>query len=284
MHEARCLQSLTGLALDSKQYPGFIHPKAAFHAAPGPKANLVLPVNFDSEFVDNLGKTTPLSSDEFSERTGVTVQIRGVDEPAGLIFVHPNQAEFAAATGQVLRHPVMSQPCVIGDWLEARGVDVQIFPDEPLWKTTRKTCRIQMFAHFAIADYAFLAGTSEFAEMLRTLLIKKKIRQTRRLMAHASGHKDARCGVVTLTPWCIVLEGEPYRLTLEIIDSNALHGIAGYKDLARNVGHVLESKDLISRKGPNAEISRMNKVYFERPLDFDAYAEGDLYVLSLIHI
>ena len=132
VHEARCLQSLTGLALDSKQYPGFIHPKAAFLAAPGPKANLVLPVNFDSEFVDNLGKTTPLSSEEFDERSGVSVQIRGVNEPEGLIFAHPNQAEFAISTGRDLRHPVVSHPCVIGDWLTARGVEVQIFEDEDL--------------------------------------------------------------------------------------------------------------------------------------------------------
>ena len=287
MHGVSNLDFLGGIAVDAGNVPkgSILPPLSAFKTPPSRRTKtLILPFNFDSEFQDNLGRTRPISGDEIGERTGVTVQIRGIQEPSGLIFAHPNQADLAESTGRKLRHPVMAHPCVIADWLEARGIDVQVYPDDDVWNRTRKVCRLQMVAHFAVADVAFLAGTGEFAETIRQLFTRKKLRQTRRLMALASGHKDARCGVAGLQPWLIAFEGVPYRLALEIVDSAALHGIAGYKALAANVGFPLDAKDRISRTGPNADISRMDEIYWEKPSDYDPYALGDLHVSDILEL
>ena len=285
MHESNGLIPLRNLAIDSKLVPkgSIVPPVSAFRNPPKPKTKtLLLPFNLDAEFQDNLGKTTPFSSEEIGERIGVTVQIRGVRESEGLIFAHPNLLELPESKNRTPRHPVVSYPCVVGDWLDARGVGVEIFEDLDEWTATKRTCRLQPFAHFAVADIGFLAGTPAFANLLRDLYVKRKLRQTRRLMAHASGHKDSKCGVVTLKPWVIRLEGIPFRMSLEIIDSNAVHGVAGYRTLAANVGFPLEAKDAFSREGANSEITRMGEMYFARSEDFDAYALGDCYVSDIL--
>lgn len=275
---------LSRFVVDARQCQGAILPPlAAFGAPLSPARNLVMPFNLDAEFVDNLSRTGPLDAENLENRTGVSVQIRGVAEPTGHIFAHPDLEAIAARNGVALRHATMNAPCVVEDWLRANGVDVEIVRDPELYAATRKTCRMQPCAHFAIADILYLAGTSEFLETLVDLYKARKLQMGRRLIARASGHKDARSGSVGLAPWCIRFGATVYRLALEIVDTAGLHGVAGYASLASNVGVVLDAKDSISRTGPNADIGRMDEIYFERPDDFDAYALGDLHVSDVIY-
>ncbi len=270
-------------AVDARQCKGTILPPiAAFGSILPPVRNIAIPFNFDAEFVDNLVRSGPLDADIIQNRQGVTVQIRGIAESTGHIFAHPDHADHADATGRELRHPVMTSPCIVADWLQQAGLDVEVFSDPERYAATRKTCRLMMVAHFAIADVLYLGGTSEFLNMLVELYQRQKLAMGRRLIAKSSGHKSARSGTVGLAPWVIRIGQYHYRLTLEIIDTAGLHGIASYSELASNVGIDLDAKEVITRAGPDADIRRMDEIYFERPDDFDAYALGDLHVSDVI--
>lgn len=275
---------LSTFAVDGRILKRVVIPHSdAFETPLSPVRTLLLPFNLDAEFVDNLSRTGPLSPDVFIERSGVTVQIRGLMESSGLIFAHPDQAALAERTGRELRHPVVSSPCVVQDWLNARGIDCEIYADAKKFKSLKKTCCLQVLAHFALADVGFLAGDSEFAEVIAGLYSTRRLQMGRRLIAKASGHAQARSGTTSLDPFVIRFGDAHYRLTLNIVDTAGLHGVAGYAELASNVGLKLEAKDTISRKGPNADIVRMDEVYFERPDDFDAYALGDLHVSDILY-
>ena len=276
--------TLTRFAVDGRIAKGCVIPPLATFGAPLPVSRtLVIPFDFDSEFVDNLSRSGPFDLDVMRERSGVTVQIRGVAESEGLIFVHPDQAQLAEDTGRELRHPVVNSPCVVQDWLQARGVDCEIFADPERYAGLKKSCRLQVLAHFALADVMFLAGDGQFAETLAKLYSTRQLQMGRRLIAKASGHAQARSGSTGLAPFVIRFGDVFYRLALEIVDTIGLHGNASYAELAANVGFKLEAKDTISRKGSNADITRMDEIYFERPYDFDAYALGDLHVSDLIY-
>lgn len=276
--------TLARYAVDGKKIRNTVlTPLDCFDDILNPVRQLVIPLNLDAEFVDNLARSGPLDSEIIQGRTGVTVQIRGVREPVGIILARPELAEIAESTGRELRHPVIETPCVVADWLKLRGVDCDVFSDIALFKSLRKTCRLQICAHFAIADVQFLAGNGEFEQTIVDLFKKRKLTLGRRLVARSSSHERARSGSVALCPWVIRFGEHYYRLSLEIVDTNGLHGNASYAVLAKNVGVELEAKDTISRDGPGADITRMDQIYFERPKDFDAYALGDLYVSDIVY-
>ena len=276
--------ALARYAVDGRKTKGTVlTPLDCFDQVLTPVRELVIPFNLDAEYVDNLARSGPLDGDILEGRTGVSVQIRGVAEPTGTIFAHPHQADLAEATGRTLRHPVVQHPTVVIDWLQLRGVDCDVFADPALFKSLRKTCRLQACAHFALADVAFLAGTGEFEETIADLFKTRKLTMGRRLVARSSGHARARSGSTPLSPWVIRFGGHCYRLALEVVDTAGLHGIAGYATLAKNVGVRLDAKDSISRQGPGADITRMDEIYFAKPKDFDAYALGDLHVSDIIY-
>lgn len=275
--------ALARFAVDGRKTKGTVLTSLdCFDAVLPPAKTLVIPFNFDSEYVDNLARVGPLDGEILEGRSGVTVQIRGIAEPTGTIFAASDQAKLAEATGRTLRHPVVQHPTVVIDWLQLRGVDCSVIDDPVLFKSLRKTCRLQVCAHFALADIAFLAGTSPFLESIVDLFKTRKLSMGRRLLARASGHARAKSGTTLLAPWVIRFGEHYYRLALEIVDTAGLHGIAGYGTLAKNVGVHLEAKDVITRQGPGADITRMDEVYFEKPEDFDAYALGDLFVSDII--
>lgn len=272
------------LAVDARHCKGNILPPIhVFSDSLPPVRNIAIPFNFDSEYVDNLERYGSLSSEKFEGRFGVTVQIRGATEQTGWIFACQDLVNLASETGQEIRHPVVRSPCVVQDWLQAKGIDAEIYRDPEQYAKTRKTCRLMLAAHAAMFDVMFLAGTGEFAELIVDLFKNGKLKQARRLVARASKHQNARTGTANLSPWLFRIGEFHYRLSLEIIDSIGLHGIASYKELASNTGVVLEAKDLISRTGSNADIARMDQIYFERPDDFDDYALGDLFVTDIIY-
>ncbi len=276
--------NLAKYAVDGRKTQGSIlTPLDCFSDDLPPVRELVIPFNLDAEFVDNLARTGPFDGDIVEGRTGVTTQIRGVAESTGVIFARPEQAALAESTGRTLRHTVPESPCIIVDWLKLRGVDCDVFSDPALYRTLRKRCRLQVAAHFALADVSFLAGTSEFEETIADLYKSRKLVMGRRLVAKASGHARAKSGSVALSPWIIRFGKHYYRLALEVVDTAGLHGIAGYATLAKNVGVKLDAKDTISRQGPGADITRMDEIYFEKPEDFDAYALGDLHVSDIIY-
>lgn len=275
---------LADFAIDSRHCKNQILPPINTFGYPlPPSRNIAIPFNLDAEFVDNLARSGPLDGEILQNRTGVTVQIRGVAEPTGHIFARPELIELAETTGRTVRHPPIESPCIVEDWLRKVGVDAEIVSDPDRYAATRKSCRLQMVAHFALADVLFLAGTGEFEETLVEHYKRSRLTMGRRLVARASGHKDARSGTVGLAPWCIRFDQFWYRLSLEIIDTAGLHGVASYAELASNVGLKLDAKELISRNGPDADIKRMDEIYFEKPAEFDEYALGDLYVSDIIY-
>ena len=274
---------LSPYAIESSSVRGCVIPPLSLFGTPLGRTSIAIPFNFDAEFVDNLQGDDPLAADVLTERRGVTVQIRGVAEPQGTIFAHPDHADFAERTGRTLRHPVVSSPCVVEDWLKSRGVDCEIVSDPDRYASLKKSCCLQMLAHFALADVMYLAGNGEFANVIAGLYGSRKLQMNRRLIAKASGHENARTGTTGLAPFVIRIGDCWFRLTLSIVDTIGLHGNASYADLASNVGITLDAKATISRDGENADISRMDEIYFERPDEFDSYALGDLKVSDVIY-
>lgn len=273
------LPSLAGLAVEAGSVPiSQLPPLSAFRVPPATKANLLCPINLDSEFVDRVStRLDPLAQDQFVGVEGVSIQIRGVAQPNGFIFAHPNQPK--------PRHEVLgAHDCIVADWLIASGVErVAIYADAEKYRALRHSFRIQVIAHYALADIRSLAGTGEFENTIVQLYATKKLVMNRRLVARASANEKAKSGVVSLNPWVISIDNHEYRLTLEIFDTNGLHGIASYADLLKNVGIETSAKELITRKGPNADILRMDEIYHERPADFDEYALGDLLTSDILY-
>ena len=243
------------------------------------RKSICIPFNFDAEFFDPLPSTPLFDDNPLPYRTGITVQIRGIGEREGIIFDSPDLVDYAESKGLKTRHSVIASPCVVQDWLQARGVDCEIF-ESPAHaaKKSLPCCTLLPISHFAIADYIYLAGTGEFHQSLVDAVTTRKVRMSRRLVAKSSDRELSSDGC-RLDNWCIRLGEKIYKLKLAIADTAGLHGIASYQDLANNTGVELPHKDTFSP----AEKSRMLDMYFDRPGDFDAYALGDLYISDIVY-
>ncbi len=75
--------------------------------------------------------TIPLTIDtEFTgmKRKGITGQVRGLFEPEGKIFAHPDLIELAKEIGKTeenIRHPVFDTGFIAIDYLKYKGVDIK---------------------------------------------------------------------------------------------------------------------------------------------------------------
>jgi hypothetical protein len=233
--------------------------------------DLYMPTNLDCEFAhrkfdinDPLGELC---------RT-ITAQCSSIYQLIKRIYAHQDIREIA-------RHKVFSHGYVGVDYLEDAGLEVKL-SRLPSWDTLTPGMpfiQFDIYAYFAIAellrvfigkyrtDVLSLITKEDIDEKRRP---KYGITQGRRLTTYTkSGGKTFNWVEM---PWILVINGIWHRVRLCIYDTCAIHGVANYASFCANSGVILQYKDNFN----SHDKADMERMYLERPDDFDNYALGDL--------
>ena len=250
--------------------------------------------NKTTNIIDNLTKhsdniAVPLVVDtEYTgdRRMGITVQVKGIYQQEGKIYDHKDLQQYALDNNLELRHKPTRHDFAPLDYLSDCGHQVRLI----VKKRVRKTdidgqklpyCQFDIYAHFALAELLMIF-TSKAKEKLVEILKQDKsrsIEMTRRLRTTTKGGKKGfEVSDAIELPFHLDLDDRRYRVKIRIIDSCALHGVASYKAIASSTGVELPYKDTLSQN----DLENMLDTYFDKPIDFDNYALGDLEVYRIL--
>ena len=232
-----------------------------------PDTNIALPLVVDSEFVAH--GINKFLDDEFQYRTPVTIQVKHIHYDDAAIYVHP--AFESEHPDKTFRHPVAKHPLIIGDYLESKGHTVKMWRDETARDNEDKKpmLLVVLYAHFALADLGMVITDEDYLTDLSTKYARRHIEMGRRITCGQSGR--------ALFDWFISIDENEYRISLKVVDTCAIHGIASYANFCSNSGVFLDSKDKMS-----SWIEKMDVAYFEAANDFDDYSLGDLKVYDAL--
>lgn len=240
-----------------------------------------LPLVVDTEF-------TTSSEDKLQQtpRSHISSQVRQINEDIGTLYFHPQFADRlnAARTREGMK-PCESLQYEFDafDWLASKGFAIKTWQGQGEEYRNYPTLVVTLYAHFALAELNMVFRGS-LKKTVKQLQRKGKITQQRRLMASgATRFQDyVELGhLVKLThqdPKYRRYNNQTYKLAIRFVDTGAIHGMAGYADIAKNVGHELKYKDNFTKE----EKSRMLDMALERPKDFEEYALGDLDVYEIL--
>jgi len=253
---------------------------------PNYEGNLYCPISLDSEY-------------QGFKRKGITIQISDIKQNNPIIYAHPDLEKHATEKGLKLRHKTFKSDFCVIDYLQDLGIDISLnsrknkkikdyqkFNNEKL-----PIIRFDIYAHFALAELLMMV-VKECKNDLINLSKKKKskksdtykncrlLEMTRRLrtVTYSGNNQYIEVSDSVEMPWDVFLYGRLYRVSLRIIDTSALHGIASYKTLCESVGIDAKYKDLLSQY----DKENMLETYFNKPKDFDDYALGDLEVYNIL--
>lgn len=247
------------------------------------EGNVWIPLNIDTEFwsVWDNWLSGEVSNVRFkkhmdalvnapSGRLGITTQIKGIhiDSPA-LIYSHDEVADL------IPRHRKAKFEFHPADYLSSLGYEVTLERYE--WGKTPKGLPIvhfMLYAHFALAESMMIVKNGyrdDFDTLMRANGNKPRFEMTRRLRAVTPGKRGESDHAIL--PWVMTINGVAYQVAVIWVDTGAMHGIAGYKDVCEAVGIKLEDKDNFTSE----EKGRMLEMSIDRPEDFDAYSLGDLH-------
>jgi hypothetical protein len=261
-------------AIDTHRYLTVKGKMMAFFSGNEP---ITIPLVIDTEFY------TP-TSDKYQQQSRVllTTQIKGIhdDAPAVIYAQHPavNEGREKAGLKPFLKATTMFHPL---DYLrDFGGVDVGIREMKPSEIGIFQKCNIILYAHFATAEILLIAESS-VKQQIKQLIRNKgeeQITAGRRLFCQ---HKTTEFTSDTVSLKHIIsLNGVEFELCLKIVDTGAVHGIAGYADVAKAVGFSLKYKENFNseEKGRMLEMVSDKK----RALHFEEYALGDLGVYDIL--
>jgi hypothetical protein len=236
------------------------------------KDSICIPIVVDTEYTGH-------------QRLGVTVQVKGVNHAPPKIFDHLDLQNFASVNGRELRHKPINHDFAPLTYLETLGHDVKLIIKEKVRKTDLyhrelPYCQFDIYAHFALAELLVIFTGEARQKVIEQLLYGKQrvIDMTRRLRTYTKSKKGFEVSDAIELPIHVTIDGRLYRLKLRVIDSCALHGIASYKALASATGVELKYKETLSQK----DLENMLDTYFDKPIDFDNYALGDLEVYNIL--
>ncbi len=197
----------------------------------------------------------------------LTVQCRSVQLDTGIIYHHPqNQAK--------KRHNTLKHGYAVVDYLADNGYTVALSRHaKTLNAIELPWLQVDLIAFFAVAEVLRVFDGVYRTDVLNLITnpTNEGIEQGRRLRTFTKAGNKLLNWVAM--PWIINIDGYDYRVRIAIYDTCAVHGIAGYASFCSNSGIQLLYKDNFN----NAQKSRMDLMYMERPEDFDNYALGDLY-------
>ena len=235
--------------------------------------NIAIPLVVDTEYTGDC-------------RMGITVQIKGIHQQQGVIFDHKDLQEHASVNGLQLRHEPIRHDFAVLDYLSYCDRQVRLVVKERVRKTNidghkLPYCQFDIYAHFALAELLMIFMGEARQKVIDVIKHGKSrsIEMTRRLRTTTKGGKKGFEVSDTIElPFHLDLDDKRYRVKIRIIDSCALHGIASYKAIASATNVKLPYKETLSQN----DLENMLDTYFDKPIDFDNYALGDLEVYRIL--
>lgn len=243
---------------------------------------LYLPLDLDCEFQTYHPDYHTLMDEHGMGSITITTQLKAIAETRGKIFTHWDML----AVGKRARHTPLQANFAVCDYLTSLGVESSLTVAttrlERAYVRTinrKRSINIVLYAHFAIADFPRIFGPElqpTILEMCRKPVYNNLVKQGRRLRTEYRYKSLIREYI--RPSWFLTVDGVDYGVTLTVIDTAGLHGIAGLEALAQNTGTILESKSDLSK----SDKSIMLQTYYEKPDEFDRYALGDLAVYQIL--
>ncbi len=228
--------------------------------------NGYLPIEIDTEYTH---ENYDLNNPDQNICTNLTVQCRATAKKQGIIYRHPDNK----CDGET-RHKTLKHGFAAVDYLEDHGYEVKLIR-LPSWENKHQLPFLQfdVYSYFGVAELCRIFQ-GEFRNDIISLVVNPTtygIEQGRRLRTFTK-QGNQLFNWVDL-PWLLQLADEHYKVRIALYDTCAVHGVANYASFCANSGVNLIYKDNFN----NIEKSMMDRMYIERPNDFDNYALGDLY-------
>lgn len=246
-------------------------------AIPGDKL-INFPINFDTEYQspDFLYR---ISDDKLlieekelicptakKNRIPITCQISGIFEDKGKIYAYPDFKKFNDLNkiGEI-RHEILDDDVFIPlEYLKSKITDFRYILSDDKNKID-KTLVVTIYGFFLTAEIALISTGNDRSE-LRRIIKLKDLKGGKRLTTGNLFSDYVKTNYVC--NW----NSFKYGVGLRLIDLAAIHGVASYHEVAKNVGHELKYKDNFTSELK----SKMIITYFKKPDQFDEYALGDL--------
>jgi hypothetical protein len=237
--------------------------------------SITIPLVIDTEFyTEKTGNNYQQKS-----RNLLTTQIKGIhnDAPSVIYAAHKsvNEGRRLAGLKPFLTPSTMFHPV---DYLrDIGGVDIDIREAKPSEK--RPPCYFILYAHFATAEINLITTDSvkQRIKQLQRSKGEEQITAGRRLFCqHVMS--DMTTDSVSLKHIITINGRFEYEVFLKVVDTGAIHGIAGYGDVAKAVGYELLYKDNFNSE----EKGRMLEMAVERAKEFEEYSMGDLGVYNIL--
>ena len=234
--------------------------------------SIVIPLVVDTEFTGN-------------RRMGITVQVKGIHQQQGVIFDHKDLQQYASENGLQLRHEPIRHDFAVLDYLSYSDLQVRLIVKEGIKKTDINGqklpfCQFDIYAHFALAELLMIFTGELRTKVIETIKYSKSrsVEMTRRLRTSTKSKKGFEVSDAIELPCHIEIDSKRYRVKIRVIDSCALHGIASYKAIASATGVELPYKETLTQH----DLENMLDTYFDKPIEFDNYALGDLEVYRIL--
>jgi len=230
------------------------------------------PINIDTEFRTRTESHTVKTHET---RKRITTQVRGINDPIGLIMASPSLDS--------PRHPVASSGFHPVDYLRLMGYDVSLERDEDI-DGRYPTFEFVMYGHFLLAEALMIVDGSfktDFEVLFRAKSTSDMYFAMQRRLAATQKIKRGKISITKDSvplPWVLSVNGFKYQVKVCWMDTCAVHGMASYSEFCQASGIKLDSKNVWK----NGEITRMDEMYQERPEDYDAYSLGDLFVYDAL--
>jgi len=248
--------------------------------------SITIPLVVDTEFYTEYEMVKGYNQ---RTRKRLTTQVKGISKDAlPMVYGQSPFVNVGRELAGLKPFPTATLDCHLLDYVRDRGgVDISIREGKPSELYNLPSLTLVTYAHFATAELNMIfEGTlKKKIKELQVATGNEQISAGRRIFCQTSGkgmikgEKDFNHDWVS-TGHIVNIEGFDYVLRIKIIDTGAIHGIAGYGDVAKAVGLNLAYKDLFT----SDEKGRMLDMVIERALDFEKYAIGDLYVYEILEL
>lgn len=242
------------------------------------KTSIIFPIDIDTEYVQPLVADFLSGGKQSIPRLNLTAQIDHPTQHAA-IYLHPDLFDKPLPRYTLLkadRLPKWKKFDTFAPvtYLNDLGFNAELDFVEPLETDTRPTFTFKMYAHFLISDIGSI-GTGDYQEIIRDLYRDSRLTLDRRAVFQ-TGDFNKKTMVVD-NALNLKLNGIDYKVSFQLMDSIALQGQVGLKDLASNVGVKMDSKDTLDHLK-----TRMDKALLYHPETFKEYALGDLVVYEVM--
>ncbi len=237
--------------------------------------SITIPLVIDTEFTERKEK-------EYSQksRLPLTTQIKGISEELdGVIFALDARVNGGREINNLPLYPIVETDFHPIDYLNTLGLECEIYEATDSQIKELPKCYFVLYGHFLTAEINIICdGTVK--ERIKELQRSNSVEQiSNGRRAYCQNFVDDQKLDYCSLKHIISINEYQYEVRLKLVDTGAIHGVAGYGDVCKSVGWELKYKDNFDKK----EKSRMLDMAIERALDFENYARGDLDVYEALN-